>query len=257
MEKLSPVGRLFIVIAMVAFGVQHLVYRDFVTRVVPTLPLWIPGHSILASVFGVFLIAAGLAIIFGIAARRVALVLGAVIFLSFALLHVPLLLADIGNGGLMTRTGKGLVMSGGAFLVAGSLGTDAGRGALWRFLGRFIPLSRFFFAAFLVLCGILHFVYVEFVKDLVPAWIPGHVFWTYFAGVALIAGGLGIAVPWTTRLAASLTALMIFSWVFLLHIPRALADLHNSNETTAVFEALAMAGIAILIAAEASASRRG
>jgi hypothetical protein len=33
----------------------------------------------------------------------------------------------------------------------------------------------------------------------------------------------------------------------LLHIPRALANLHDANETTAVFEALAMSGIAILI----------
>ena len=50
-------------------------------------------------------------------------------------------------------------------------------------------------------------------------------------------------------MAAALTALMIFLWVILLHIPRALADLHNTNESTAVFEALAMTGIALLLAA--------
>jgi hypothetical protein len=37
--------------------------------------------------------------------------------------------------------------------------------------------------------------------------------------------------------------------VLMVHIPRALADLHDSNETTAVFEALAFAGVAFLIAA--------
>ncbi len=42
---------------------------------------------------------------------------------------------------------------------------------------------------------------------------------------------------------------MIFLWVLLLHIPRAVASPHDSNETTAVFEALAMSGGAILIAA--------
>jgi len=40
---------------------------------------------------------------------------------------------------------------------------------------------------------------------------------------------------------------MIFLWVLMLHIPRALADLHNANETTAVFEALAFAGVSFLI----------
>ena len=49
-------------------------------------------------------------------------------------------------------------------------------------------------------------------------------------------------------MAAALTALMIFLWVILLHIPRALADLHNTSESTAVFEALAMTGIALLLA---------
>ena len=52
----------------------------------------------------------------------------------------------------------------------------------------------------------------------------------------------------TARLAATLTGIMIFSWVVLLHIPRALADVHNANETTAVFEALAMTGPAFLVA---------
>jgi hypothetical protein len=66
--------------------------------------------------------------------------------------------------------------------------------------------------------------------------------------VALIAGGLGIIVPKTRRVAALLTGVMIFLWVVVLHIPRALADLHNANETTAVFEALAFAGVSFLIA---------
>ncbi len=42
---------------------------------------------------------------------------------------------------------------------------------------------------------------------------------------------------------------MIFLWVILPHIPRAMADFHNANETTAVFEALAFSGIAFMLAA--------
>jgi uncharacterized membrane protein len=115
-------------------------------------------------------------------------------------------------------------------------------------LARFIPLGRFFLAAFLILCGIEHFIYVEFVKSLVPSWIPGDVFWTYCTGVALVAGGVGIIIPLTSRLAGALSGLMIFLWVFLVHIPRALVDLSNSNETTAVFEALAFSGVAFIVA---------
>jgi uncharacterized membrane protein YphA (DoxX/SURF4 family) len=64
-------------------------------------------------------------------------------------------------------------------------------------------------------------------------------------------------IPLTTRLAATLTAVMILLWVPMLHIPRALADLHNTNETTAVFEALAMSGIAFMIAAHTREARFG
>ena len=42
---------------------------------------------------------------------------------------------------------------------------------------------------------------------------------------------------------------MIFLWVLMLHIPRAVAAPHDSNETTAVFEALAISGAAFLVAA--------
>lgn len=253
MNNLPAVGRFFFAITMVAFGIQHLVYRNFITRVVPGLPAWIPGHTLLATLFGVFLILAGGAIIFGKAARPMALLLGAVILASFVLLYLPLVLPNPTNGGLWTRAGKALALAGGSFLVAGSLTREFRRQSGWmagivKALEKFIPWAHLGLAAFLILGGVLHFIYVEFVETLVPVWIPGHRFWTYFSGVALIAGGLGIIIPRTRRLAATLTAIMIFIWVLLLHIPRALANLSDANETTAVFEALAMTGIAILIA---------
>jgi uncharacterized membrane protein len=246
---------------MVAFGVQHFVYLGFVTRVFPELPSWIPGHALLACVFGALLIVAGAAIIARAEARTVALLLGGAILASFAALHMPLLLANPWSGGVWTNSGKALALAGGSFLIAGSVpaeGTnpEALRAQIANALQRFIPLGRFFLAGFLVLSGILHFIYVEFVVGLVPSWIPAHLFWAYFAGCALIAGGIGIILPQTTRLAASLSGLMIFLWVVLLHIPRAVAAPHDSNETTAVFEALAMSGAAILVAANATSKEQ-
>lgn len=253
MSSLTTLGRFFLAIPMVAFGAQQIIYLDFVTRVFPKLPSWIPGPVFLACILGAFLIAAGVAIMFKKTARPAALILGAVLLASFLLLYLRLLFANPTNGGLWTNAGKALGLSGGAFLVAGSLPSksafqETAGAKIMRALEKFIPLGRYFLASFLILCGILHFVYVEFVASLVPNWIPGHVFWTYFAGVALIAGGAGICIDRTSRLAAVLTGLMIFLWVILLHIPRAAADLRNTNETTAVFEALAFSGVAFLVA---------
>jgi len=259
MYILSTLGRFFLAIALVAFGAQHFVYLDFVTRVFPRLPAWIPAHTFLACVFGALLLASGAAIMTVKAARSTALLLGAIILSSFALLYLPLLITTPPNGGLWTSAGKALALSGGSFLVAGSLPVklDSPAKALARavrVLERFIPLGRFFLAAFLILCGIEHFIYVEIVTRMVPSWIPGGVFWTYFAGVALIAGGVGIIVPMTSRLAGGLSGLMIFLWVVILHIPRAVA-MRNSNETTAVFEALAFSGVGFLVAVAPPSSR--
>jgi uncharacterized membrane protein len=253
MDKLAGVGRFFLAVATVAFGAQHIAYLDFVTRVVPKLPAWIPGSRFLACVFGAYLIASGAAIMIEKTARLAALLLGAVSLGSFVILYLPLLIVTPPNGGLWTSAGKALAFSGGSFLVAGSLPIKLNSpmnalASAARALSRFIPLGRFFLAAFLILCGIEHFIYVEFVTILVPSWIPGAVFWAYFTGVALIAGGVGIAVPLTSRLAGGMSGLMIFLWVFLVHIPRAMADFSNSNETTAVFEALAFSGVAFLVA---------
>src|SRR5262245_32068369 len=123
MYKLSKLGRFFLAIAMVAFGIQHVVHLDFVTRVFPRLPAWIPAHAFLSCVFGSILLASGAAIMFEKTARPVALLLGAIILSSFALLYLPLLITTPltpFNGGLWTSARKALDLSGGSFLVGGA-----------------------------------------------------------------------------------------------------------------------------------------
>ena len=247
----DTIGRCCIGVAMIAFGAQHLYYRDFVTRLVPKLPAELPGRGVLACGLGVGLIIAGVAILARKTARATALLLGTIILASFALLHLPLAATNAGNVVLWVNAGKALALAGGAFLVAGSLprkpeGPDLKFAVLFNPIEKFIPLAPYFLGAFFAYCGILHFIYVKPVADLVPAWIPRHVFWAYFSGLALVAGGVGMNLRATARLAAGLSALMIFVWVILLHIPRAGADLRDSNEMTAVFEALAVAGAALL-----------
>ena len=51
------------------------------------------------------------------------------------------------------------------------------------------------------------------------------------------------------RLAATLLGTMVFIWVLILHIPRAIADPYSGvgGEWTSVFEALAESGIAFIL----------
>lgn len=227
----ATLGRLFFAISMVAFGIQQLLTGNFV-RLVPPLPAWMPGHAFWAYLIGVLLIAIGIAIAVGRGARVALILLGAMIVLSILFLHLPKALSDPGTGFMWTNPCKALAMLGGVIVLAGS--------------ERLRPLGPLFFASFLILGGIQHFVYADFVAGLVPAWIPGARYWVYFTGIALIAGGVGILVPKTSRLAATMVGIMILLWVVLLHIPRAMAK-YDAGEIAGVFEALALSGVAFML----------
>lgn len=221
--KLAAFGRVFFGLPMVAFGVVHFLYGDFVTRFAPGWPSWAPGRSILARVVGALLIAAGLSIVFEKGARMAALSVATMFALLLVFLYVPKIAANPGHGGTWTAPAKYLALFGGALLVAGLYphrGGPIGSGAssaepirVHLFLGRIL------LGVFLTLCGGQHFVYLSFVATLVPAWISEHVFWARFAGVALIAGGVGLWIRQTVRLAALLSGTMIFIW-FLRHWER-------------------------------------
>jgi uncharacterized membrane protein len=248
---LIRVGRIFYAIGLIGIGVQHFVFADFIPVIVPAWPGWIPGRPFWAYAIGAALIAAGLAINFNWKGRTVAAILGAAILILVLIAHVPAQLAGYPwHLGSWTNAFKALALSGGAWVVAGSL-REQSPAATPAALERIMPLGRYFLPIMVIAFGIDHFLYREFVATLVPAWIPGAMFWTYFAGAALIAAGLGMFFDFKARLASGLLGIMIFLWFLFLHIPRAIADPHSGkgNEWTSVFEALAFSGIAFILAA--------
>jgi uncharacterized membrane protein len=244
MEKLTKPGRWLLALAVIASGIQQLIRADFV-RLVPPLPGWMPGRSLPAVLTGVLLVLTGAAILVDKKTRLAAAVLGGMIFLVL-LLYLPGIAAQPELGFVWTNPAKTLALLGGVRLLPG---ITAGAGTP----GRVRTFAAAGFGLFLLICGVQHFVYAGFVMQLVPAWLPAHGFWTYFTGLALIAGGAGMMLPPTARCAAILSGLMIFLWVVLLHVPRALANLHDPGEMSAVFEALALGGVAWLLAGTAKA----
>ena len=68
-----------------------------------------------------------------------------------------------------------------------------------------------------------------------------------------MAGGIGIMVRRVARLASLMVGVMIFLWVLMLHIPRAIVDPYTNvgNEWASVFEALAFSGMAFMLAGAA------
>ena len=248
---LISIGRSFFALALFGLGAEHFVYQEFVTGRAPAWPDGLPGKLVWVYGSGVLVMLAGLAVLTLRWGRAAALGLG-VLVLTWALArHVPVVVADSLLAGSWTRAGKALTIFGGSFAVAATLPALPGlANEGWRRFvnatGPFVKLGQFSLAGFLILTGIQHFKFLEFVATLVPAWIPGDaIWWSRFAGVALIAGGVGLLFSRTAALAALATGLMIFSWFWIVHLPRVGMSV---SDGIAVFEALGVSGIALVVA---------
>jgi uncharacterized membrane protein YphA (DoxX/SURF4 family) len=242
------VGRWFFGIAVAGSGALQLVVGDFVRLAAQEgAP---GGQSAWPYLIGVVLFATGCMIATGRLARPAGAVVVGLLLVALVAVQIPRILDNPWAAFMWIKPLKTVALAGGAGLLAAALPIK-GRGGAPRAAAveRIERVSVLCLAVFLFVCGLQHFVYADFVAALVPSWIPGQRFWALFAGVALMAGGVGLLASRTARLAAFLSAVMIFSWVLLLHIPRAVAGPDRPGETAGVFEALAISGIALLIAA--------
>jgi len=118
------------------------------------------------------------------------------------------------------------------------------------------PLGRVFVAISLVVFGVQHFMFGVFWEGLVPAWMPGRLFWAYFVGVAFFAAAAGLLIKIMARPAATMLGVMFFLFIVLLHIPRIVGNSSDGNEWTSGFVALAMCGGAWVLASAAPLHER-
>ena len=108
--------------------------------------------------------------------------------------------------------------------------------------------SRYLLALSFIAFGVDHFLALGFIANLIPSWIPFHVFWVAFFGVAFIAAALSIAFNILLRWGAAGIGLMFGTWVITLHLPRVLGLYpipgapHDPNEWSSLFIAMALWG---------------
>jgi hypothetical protein len=246
MFSLVKPGRIMFAIGIIALAILSFIMHDFIVGRPPAWPAGVPSTGLNYVLAGICILC-GLAIIFDTGGRIGALAIGLVILISsFLIRYLPSLIHATKAEDILWSLNayKTLALAGSAFIVAASF--PAGRAGSNEKLAL---AGSILLALFLVLGGISHFHFDKFVFDFIPAYIPFHAFWTYFCGVALIAGGIGIVIRPTRYLAALLSGIMILGWFILLHIPRFYSNTNDASDRMGLCESFAFAGALFVLAA--------
>jgi uncharacterized membrane protein len=235
-------GKLFLGVSIIAIGIIHVVSGHFPTGLLP-VPATLPGKEILAYLTGFLMIGAGILIFIKKYTHYGEFAAALLYLLALFLIHIPLLVSNFHNPSEWTAIFEVISILSGILILLGSI---------WkRDQFKLIKTGSYIFAIGLVVFGIQHFMYAQFVAGLIPAWIPARLFWNYLVMVAFFTSAISFIIQKQVKLSGALLGLMFFIWVLILHLPRVIANIHTEPEWTSLFVALAFSGIAILIAGSA------
>ena len=260
MWNLSNIGRVFYGIAIAGIGFPTIYYKSFPYMLFPPQHFLTSGPVLLTYITGTLFILVGASIVLEKKTRPVSLLFGAVLLLIFCFCFVPyefMVNSNYKHLAEWENAEKELQLAGGAFIIAGCY-SEKNENPLYRVLEKLIPFGAIFYAIPIICYGILHFQFAKDVSTMVPSWISHPVFWTYFAGTALLGSGIAIIFKIKIRLIAALLGTMIFIWFIIIHVPGVItsSSADMDGQVTSAFLALAYSGIAFVIAGAAKKSMK-
>jgi hypothetical protein len=240
-------GQMVFGIVIGAVGVLNLFCAHF-GLAIAGVP-WVPVSPWFAYMSGVGLVVTGMSIAASFHSPLMATLLG-YFFLGCVLFRaLPQVVAHPDDWTVYGVLSEALALGALAWTLAQTLSRAS---SPWEGVLRKPTVSGpYLFAACLIVFGSIHFLVARFIASLIPAWIPGSLFWAYLTGTALIASGISIATRRLDQWAGFLLGVMFLLWVVLLHAPRVAADPHNADEWSSAFIALGMCGGSWIIARHA------
>jgi uncharacterized membrane protein len=137
--------------------------------------------------------------------------------------------------------GAGAALVAGLFLVRARFAAASGA-------GRVLVLGPVFEAVALAIFAAEHFLAARGLSAIVPRWIPGALFWTYFVGAALLAAAISFIAWRYVRWSASLLALLFLIIVATIDLPNLPKHAHERLFWTLTVRETAFAGGAMVLA---------
>jgi uncharacterized membrane protein len=245
-RKIINLGQLIFGTTVAALGLENLICTHFrLTN--PGVP-WFPANPFWGYLNGIVLIAAGLSIAAALHSRMAATLLGYLFSLYVLFLQMPLVIAHPADWSVYGVLCEALALGGSAWTLVRTLPKISLREGV---LSKVTVSGPYLFAASLIVFGGIHFFEARFIASLIPAWIPGALFFTYLIGAAFIAAAISIVFQRLDQWAGFLLGVMFLLFVVLLHSRRVAADPHNPDEWSSALIALGMCGGSWIVARNA------
>jgi len=247
------VGVWFYGLATVATGMLDIVWGEFEASHQPIKALGqhIPGEQALAYIAGLWLVAAGIAILWRRTAR-IGAAASAIIYLGFALLWLPRLFVLMHSFGF--RIGVILFGLGGAaaqLLLASPalvVYAETTKGdPVWR--ERAVITARWMLGLPPIAFGLGHLISLHAYVRFVPQWVPFKLFWIVLTGIAFVLAGSAIVTGIRDILAARLLALMLLLFDAIVEIPPVFIKPHSQVAWGGAVYNLAAIGACLLFTA--------
>jgi uncharacterized membrane protein len=115
-------------------------------------------------------------------------------------------------------------------------------------VSKILLLGPVFEAVALAIFAAEHFLAARDLSAIVPRWMPGPLFWTYFVGAALLAAAISFIAWRYVRLSASLLGLLFLIIVATIDLPNLLKHVHERLFWTLTVRETAFAGGAMVLA---------
>jgi uncharacterized membrane protein len=234
-------------LGLIGLAILGFMRNDFIVGRPPGWPDGFSATENLSLVLNILVVGGAVAIIiFRQQGSLAGFFTAALIFtFSFLIRYVPAFVKSDPNKILWNINAyKTLALIGGSLIVGVSFLRNDSRKARKIILAT----ATIFLSLFFIISGLAHFKFADFIiDDFMPSYIPFHSFWTYFCGIALIAGGLGLQINSVRKIAALLTGIMIAGWFLLLHIPRFFTNINNPSDQMGLCESFAFAGIMFVL----------
>lgn len=211
----------------------------------------LPGQHIMPCVAGVWLVAAGLAILWRRSARIGAAASG-IAYLIFAALWLPRYYAGIHAlgwridvlGGISFGVAQQLMLVAPAAILFASAATPDSP-----FQKRAAIAGRWMLGLPPVIFGFDHLLGIRIFARIVPHWLSFASFWAALTGIAFLSAGIAICSGIKDVLAARLLALMLLLFEGLVEIPPIFIRLHNQATWGAAVYNLPAIGACLIFAA--------